>query len=151
MKKSSIDLQAHFASELCKTIFIKKIHQVEQGRDYSIIVDASSSMFDGIWEGKVSSSESEETDNHRWNEAKEVVSILAPLACNCDSDGITLYFFSDGFIKYPSIQSPEHVEILFGLEENQFQGSCTSISFFVASFSAGKQYMELPYTVFAIK
>ena len=103
--------------------FIKKLHTVEQGRDYSIIVDASSSMFDGAWEGKGMIASGPNMSQQRWDNAKEAVAILAPLACRCDSDGITLYFFSDSFIKYPNIQSSEHVEILFGMEENQIQGT----------------------------
>ena len=110
------------AIELGHKTFIRKLQAVEKGRDYSIIIDASSSMFDGIWEQHDSDENSDSNNYDRWKEAKTAVEFLAPLACKCDADGITLYFFSDGYVKYPNIQSSEHVELLFGMEENQFQG-----------------------------
>eukprot|EP01036_Dinobryon_divergens_P031692 gene31692-41137_t len=79
-------------------------------------------MFDGAWEGKGPIISAPTMSQQRWDNAKETVAILAPLACKCDSNGISLYFFSDSYIKYPNIQSSETVEILFGMEENQFQG-----------------------------
>jgi hypothetical protein len=115
-----------YARDLRELNFIHKIQSVEQGRDYSIIIDASSSMFDGAWEGKSSTVNAPSTGQQRWDIAKEAVAILAPLACRCDSNGITVYFFSDSFIKYPNIQSSEHVELLFSLEENQIQGTLST-------------------------
>mmetsp|Transcript_30305 Transcript_30305/g.41704 ORF Transcript_30305/g.41704 Transcript_30305/m.41704 type:complete len:322 (+) Transcript_30305:30-995(+) len=111
------------AMELGNKTFMRKLQAVEKGRDYSIIIDASSSMFSGEWEAREIDNYADSNGNcDRWKGAKTAVEFLAPLACKCDADGITLYFFSDGFIKYPNIQSSEHVELLFGLEENQFQG-----------------------------
>jgi hypothetical protein len=113
----------YYSNGIGESKFIRKLHTIEHGRDYSIIVDASSSMFDGAWEGKGQIVSAPTMSQQRWDNAKETVAILAPLACKCDSDGITLYFFSDSYIKYPNIQSSETVEILFGMEENQIQGT----------------------------
>lgn len=45
-------------------------------RDYILCVDKSGSMA-----------------GSNWREAKAAVSMIAPSACACDPDGITLYFF----------------------------------------------------------
>jgi hypothetical protein len=126
-KSSFHEASVHKSSavELSHNKFINVLRRSQRGRDYSVLIDASSSMFDGLWEGSISESNLGESSyaENRWAEAQKAVATLAPHVCRCDGDGITLYFFSDGFIKYPNIQSSDVVELLFSLEENQFQGS----------------------------
>jgi hypothetical protein len=102
---------------ISNTKFFVSINQCDSSRDYVIIVDKSSSM-------KVSD---------RWKQAEEAVKILAQKACECDTDGITLYFFSShrktsqgdfpAFNKYSNVISPEEVMRLFSLKENEPKGS----------------------------
>ncbi len=83
--------------------FFQALSRIDSGRDYSIIVDASGSMWNaGSAHGKT-----------RWQEARSAVAKLVPHACRCDPDGITLYFFGSRFIKYENVTSAEMVMALF--------------------------------------
>ena len=68
----------------------------------------------------------------RWKEAEEAVSVLCTAACECDEDGIDLYFFSShsvttrgetpAFLKYAGVKSGKDVMTQFGALENQPKG-----------------------------
>ena len=62
---------------MADTHFFKKMGTADKSRDYIIIVDKSASMKLG----------------GRWTQAEEAVKKLAVSCCECDEDGITLYFF----------------------------------------------------------
>ena len=55
------------AMEMGSLNFFKKVKSVDTSRDYTIIVDASGSMFP-----------------NRWEQAKNALQHLAPSACKCD-------------------------------------------------------------------
>jgi len=71
-------------------------------RDYILLVDKSGSMAGA-----------------NWREAKTAVAMIAPSACHCDPDGITLYFFSSpGHLKkYTNIKNPDMVTACFNKEK----------------------------------
>ena len=99
-------------TQLANTNFFKKVGQKDADRDYTIIVDKSASM-------KLAG---------RWKQAEAAVKRLAQSCCDCDSDGITLYFFSShsktskgefpAFNKYQNVASQEAVMKLFAAKEN---------------------------------
>ncbi len=70
------------ASDIEPGAFFQAIARVDTSRDYTIIVDASGSMWSAGSNGKT-----------RWEEAAAAVAHLVPHACRCDPDGISLYFF----------------------------------------------------------
>lgn len=105
--------------ELGKLRFLRKLKKKGVERDYIIIVDKSSSM-----------TRSRTTNTNkvvtRWEEAQEIVSYLANEVCKCDTDGITLYFFSEvnarikvPFTKYDKITSAQRVMDLFADPVNE--------------------------------
>lgn len=102
--------------ELGNTKFFKKLKAHDITRDYTLIVDKSGSMESG-------------TPLSRWKEAEEAVKVLAPAACKCDPDGITLYFFSGGsrngpsFKKHCHVKSDSEVMELFNQKDNRPDGS----------------------------
>eukprot|EP01126_Amoeba_proteus_P058170 TRINITY_DN7479_c0_g1_i3.p1 TRINITY_DN7479_c0_g1~~TRINITY_DN7479_c0_g1_i3.p1 ORF type:complete len:656 (-),score=190.89 TRINITY_DN7479_c0_g1_i3:85-1917(-) len=67
-------------------------------RDYILLIDKSGSMAGSLWK-----------------EAHKAVRLIAPHACACDPDGITLYFFgSRGALqKFEHIRTPEEVDNIF--------------------------------------
>jgi Mg-chelatase subunit ChlD len=73
-------------------------------RDYSVLVDASSSMrtIDRDARGKT-----------RWQLAKEALECLVPQVVERDDDGISLYFFSTGYQKFTNVNCNEHVRTYF--------------------------------------
>ena len=103
-------------TEMANTSFFKKVGSRDQDRDYTIIVDKSASM-------KLQG---------RWKQAESAVKRLAKSCCECDSDGITLYFFSShsktskgdfpAFNKYENVSSQENVMKLFAAKENVPKG-----------------------------
>ena len=50
---------------------------------------------------------------NRWKEASEAVAQLVPHVLKCDPDGISLYFFSNGFNKFENVKSADEVFKLF--------------------------------------
>ncbi len=70
-------------------------------------MDASGSMFAG----------------ERWKQAEEAVKLLAPHACRCDPDGISLYFFSSLFYKYEHVKTAKQVNAFFAQRVNQIRGN----------------------------
>lgn len=108
--------------EMGKVQFFRKLKQKVTNRDYKIIIDKSASM--------TKSRQTKDSNKRisRWTEAEEVVAFLAPQACNCDPDGITLYFFSEvnahvkvPFTKYENIRTAEEVMNLFADKMNHPQ------------------------------
>lgn len=103
-------------TQMANTNFFKKVGSKDQDRDYTIIVDKSASM-------KLAG---------RWKQAEAAVKRLAKSCCECDSDGITLYFFSShsktskgefpAFNKYENVSSEEDVMKLFAAKENVPKG-----------------------------
>lgn len=103
-------------TQLANTNFFKKVGQKDTDRDYTIIVDKSASM-------KLAG---------RWKQAEAAVKRLAQSCCDCDADGITLYFFSShsktskgefpAFNKYENVASQEAVMKLFAAKENVPKG-----------------------------
>jgi hypothetical protein len=83
--------------------FFSAMKRVDTSRDYTIIVDASGSMWSpGSVAGK-----------SRWDEARAAVAFLAPHVVQCDPDGLSLYFFGSSFKKYDNVTSAERVNQLF--------------------------------------
>lgn len=104
------------AIELGQKTFMKKMKEVDTTRDYTIIVDASGSMFNGDYvSGQIAGG--------YWEDARKAVQILAPEACKCDPDGLTLYFFSDKFKKYEHVKTAEEVFSLFNQSNNHMERS----------------------------
>lgn len=68
-------------------------------RDYIIIIDMSGSMA-----------------GERWHEAKQALHHLAPFCCKADPEGITMYFFSNSYIKFENVRHPHEVEKHFKSE-----------------------------------
>lgn len=108
--------QDYAAGAMADTHFFKKMGSIDRSRDYIIIVDKSASMKLG----------------GRWKQAEEAVKKLAISCCECDEDGITLYFFSShsktskgefpAFNKYDNIKTQKEVMKLFGEKENAPKG-----------------------------
>jgi len=73
-------------------------------RDYSVLVDASSSMRLVDARGK-----------SRWEQAKEALEVLVPKVIARDEDGISLYFFSTGYNKFTLVNSADVVRERFAL------------------------------------
>ena len=90
--------------------------QFDKTRDYTIVVDRSASM-------KLKG---------RWKEAEEAVRELCSASCECDPDGIDLYFFSShsktsrgempAFYKYSAVKDGEEVMKQFKNPFNQPKG-----------------------------
>ena len=90
--------------------------QEDSRRDYTIIVDRSASM-------KL---------KKRWGEAEHAVKALCAQTCKCDSDGISLYFFSShsktskgenpAFLLYKNVATGEEVMKQFSNPNNQPKG-----------------------------
>jgi Mg-chelatase subunit ChlD len=74
-------------------------------RDYSVLVDASSSMRLKDDQGKT-----------RWEQAKEALEVLVPKVIEKDEDGISLYFFSTGYKKFKLVNSASVVKDHFASE-----------------------------------
>lgn len=94
------------AIEMGSTAFFQAIKAVDTNRDYSIIVDASGSMIGPLWK-----------------DAEEAVKHIAPHACKCDENGVSLYFFSSGFNKYDNVKTAEEVANHFKNPKNQLWSS----------------------------
>ena len=105
--------------ELGKLRFLRRLSKKGIDRDYIIIVDKSSSM-----------TRSRTTNTNkvvtRWEEANEIVAYLADEVCKCDTDGITLYFFSEvnakikiPFLRYENVTSAKRVMDLFADPANE--------------------------------
>jgi len=45
----------------------------------------------------------------RWTEAKNAVKLLAPVVTDQDANGISLYFFANGYKKYDNVKTSEEV------------------------------------------
>ena len=103
---ASMSEEEIMAMEMGNLNFFKKVNSVDTSRDYTIIVDASGSMFPS-----------------RWNQAKKALEYLAPAACKCDPDGITLFFFSNGFNEINNVKTSEDVMKHFNNTKNQIRGS----------------------------
>lgn len=89
--------------ELEMGAFFSAMKRVDTSRDYTIIVDASGSMWSpGSVAGKT-----------RWDEARAAVAFLAPHVVQCDPDGLSLYFFGSSFKKYDNVTSADRVNQLF--------------------------------------
>ena len=78
-------------------------------RDYSVLVDASSSMrtIDRHIIGQC------DQQQDRWNQAREVLEFLVPEVVKRDEDGISLYFFSTGYRKFTHVNSALEVKEKF--------------------------------------
>jgi len=94
------------AMEMGNLNFFQKVKSVDTTRDYTIIIDASGSMFP-----------------KRWAQAKAALEYLAPAACRCDPDGVTLFFFSNNFNEISNVKTSEDVMKHFNDRKNQMQGS----------------------------
>ena len=116
MGSSSSPAAVGAAAALVKdTKFFKSLSS-DFGRHFVIIVDKSASMKLG----------------DRWKQAEETVKVLSEKACERDTDGISLYFFSSqtktalgevmAFNKYDSVTSEETVMELFNAKENKPHG-----------------------------
>ena len=75
-------------------------------RDYSVLVDASSSM-------RMATRSGYDKRKNRWDEAREVLELLVPQVVEHDDDGISLYFFSTGYRKFPHVNSSSEVKEKF--------------------------------------
>ena len=76
-------------------------------RDYSVLVDASSSMRlvdRGTYGGR-----------SRWALAREALELIVPQVVARDEDGISLYFFSTGYKKFTHVNSAEVVRWNFNV------------------------------------
>jgi len=87
--------------------FFQQLAKVNVTRDYTIIVDASGSMWKA---GSI-------PGHTRWDDAREALAHLIVPACECDPDGITLYFFGSEFVKHENVSSPEQIRQLFEQQE----------------------------------
>ncbi len=103
---ASMSEEEIMAMEMGNLNFFKKVNSVDTSRDYTIIVDASGSMFPT-----------------RWEQAKKALEYLAPAACKCDPDGITLFFFSTSFNEIGNVKTSEDVMKHFNNSKNQFRSS----------------------------
>mmetsp|Transcript_4840 Transcript_4840/g.6231 ORF Transcript_4840/g.6231 Transcript_4840/m.6231 type:complete len:467 (+) Transcript_4840:57-1457(+) len=79
-----------------------------RSRDYSVLVDASSSM---------RLCEKEFYGRSRWSLAQEALEVLVPQVVSRDEDGITLYFFSSGYRKSTHVNSEDMVKYCFAQEQ----------------------------------
>ena len=75
-------------------------------RDYSVLVDASSSM-------RMATRSGYDKRKNRWDEAREVLELLVPQVVEHDEDGISLYFFSTGYRKFTHVNSALEVKEKF--------------------------------------
>jgi|UniRef100_A0A7S4FEE0 hypothetical protein len=73
--------------------------------NYIVIVDRSSSMRSGIWDGTKMAT--------RWDEAREALKVIAPAVTEADPDGVTVYFFSDSYTRFASQKTAAECEGLF--------------------------------------
>jgi len=78
-------------------------------RDYSVLVDASSSM--RTIDRHILCQSDQQQD--RWNQAREVLEFLVPEVVKRDEDGISLYFFSTGYRKFTHVNSSDVVKEKF--------------------------------------
>ena len=101
---------------ILNTNFFRSMNSLDKSRDYTIIVDKSSSMKMG----------------GRMKQAENSVKVLAESLCQCDDDGISLYFFSShsktnkgdypAFNKYENVKTADGVMALFQMPENVPRG-----------------------------
>ena len=102
--------------DLLHTIFFRYIMAVDISRDYTIIVDRSTSM-------KLQG---------RWKEAEAAVSSICDATCLVNVEGVTLYFFSSPsqthhgetsyFVRYDNVKTSKEIIEKFRLSSNQPRG-----------------------------
>lgn len=69
-------------------------------RDYALIIDRSGSMAGG-----------------RWRDAQAAVEKIAPKVVEADSDGVTMYFFSNTHSVHHNVRTADEVKQLFAREK----------------------------------
>ena len=103
--------------------FMKHLKDCDSEKHYSIVVDASASMFNE----KYYENKKMEFDQ-RWKAAQKLVEALIPKITDCYSSvseqkrGTALYFFSDGYSKHTNIQTADEVKSLFHSKSNKLRG-----------------------------
>eukprot|EP01118_Nematostelium_gracile_P009407 TRINITY_DN3169_c0_g1_i1.p1 TRINITY_DN3169_c0_g1~~TRINITY_DN3169_c0_g1_i1.p1 ORF type:complete len:348 (-),score=91.74 TRINITY_DN3169_c0_g1_i1:4-1002(-) len=118
-------IEADLVDELgafAKTKFMRTASSLAP-REYILIVDKSGSMAGSLWRS-----------------AEKAVKHLAPYICKADPNGITLYFFTDSFVKYDNVQTAHDVEKLFSKEKPSFSTNLTDVlkDAFSCHFKVGK-------------
>jgi hypothetical protein len=90
---------------------VRQDRQRIEDRDYTLIIDQSPSMVRAEREGNKQS---------RWNAIREATIKLAKEAEKYDSDGITVYLFSDDFIRHERVTSKDVEEIFDHQKPDEF-------------------------------
>ena len=68
-------------------------------RDYVVVVDMSGSM-----------------EGENWHEAKQAIHHLAPFVTKADPEGVTMFFFSNSFVRFANVRKTHEVEHHFKSE-----------------------------------
>ena len=106
--------------------FFRKVREVNTERDYSILVDQVPAIyqstvdwvqfhplkFNAIFFSLLFLSQPPQSGSMsggRWKQALEAVQSIAPHTCDCDADGISLYFFNNRYEKIENVRTSEEV------------------------------------------